>query len=67
MRSSFINIPDPFNLRVLLDMSYLWASKLTITRISLPLCSIVLTNPFTSKQTPHESHWKETKIILQYI
>ena len=48
MQSSFMNIPIPFRLEVLLSMSYLWSVELTFMRISLPLFSVNLSNLFAS-------------------
>ena len=48
MRSSFINIPDPFKLGDLLSMLYLWSLQLTLTRINLSLWSIIFPSLFAS-------------------
>ena len=44
MRSSFMNIPVPFRLEVLLSMSCLWSVELTFMQISLPLFSVNFPN-----------------------
>jgi hypothetical protein len=48
MRSSLINILDPFNLGVLLSIPYLWPLELILTHINLSLCSIIFPNLFAS-------------------
>ena len=48
MRSSFINIPDPFRLEDLLSMLYLWSLQLTLTRIKLYFWSIIFPSLFAS-------------------
>ena len=48
MRSSFINIPDPFKLRDLLSILYLWSVQLTLTRINLSLWLIIFPSLFSS-------------------
>jgi hypothetical protein len=47
-RSSFINILNPFKLKGLLSMQYLWSLELTLTPINLSLCSIILPSLFAS-------------------
>ena len=48
MRSSFINILDPFKLKDLLSMLYLWSLQLTLTHINLSLWSIIFSTLFAS-------------------